>query len=80
MRSSNRSSPARRRLNYSADTGWKEWDINLREFLLEYHPQTRDLKSRRDRNANEVRLLYRFVTSTIIIQSGAVLATILYRT
>ena len=65
--------------SYSADTGWKEWDIQIYgnffwsvilQTVTEYHGGPKCL--------TRVRLRYRFVTTTIIINL-LILAMILYR-
>ena len=65
--------------NYSADTGWKEWDIQIYgnffwsiilQTVTEYHGGPKCL--------TRVRLRYRFVTTTVIINL-LVLAMIIYR-
>jgi hypothetical protein len=65
--------------SYSADTGWKEWDIQIYgnffwsiilQTVTEYHGGPKCL--------TRVRLRYRFVTTTIIINL-LILAMIIYR-
>ena len=65
--------------SYSADTGWKEWDIQIYgnffwsiilQTVTEYHGGSKCL--------TRVRLRYRFVTTTIIINL-LLLAMIIYR-
>jgi hypothetical protein len=65
--------------SYSADTGWKEWDIQIYgnffwsiilRTVTEYHGGLKCL--------TRVRLRYRFVTTTVIINL-LIIAMILYR-
>jgi hypothetical protein len=65
--------------SYSADTGWKEWDIQIYgnffwsiilQTVTEYHGGPKCL--------TRVRLRYRFVTTTVILNL-LILAMIIYR-